>query len=70
MSVFCSATGRMNAALRLHGHNRLLLLQPFKPYLRLLLSGLNKMPLVKGKVYRGVGDKLNEVRPIMGKWMH
>ena len=58
----------MNAALRLHGdqdeeHS---LLKPFMPYLRLLLTALNKMPLEKTKVYRGVSGQLDEVWLLVG----
>ena len=56
----CPAPGRMNAALRLHDSEDKLL-QPFLPYLRLLLNGLNKIPLVQAQVYRGVDGRLEKV---------
>ena len=49
---------RLNSALR--DHKRPELLTPFLPYLKLLLTGLNKLPLVRATVYRGVCLDLHE----------
>lgn len=48
----------LNAALRDHIHPESL--QPFLPYLKLLLTGLNKLPLVRTRVYRGIRLDLHE----------
>ena len=56
----CIGAGRLNNALRMHEEDTALLL-PFMPYMRLLLSGLYKLPLVQAKMYRGVGAELAEV---------
>ena len=48
----------LNSALRDHPHQDKL--APFLPYLKLLLTGLNKLPLVRAKVYRGVKGDLHE----------
>ena len=49
---------RLNKALRDHLHEEKL--EPFLPYLKLLLSGLNKLPLVRVRAYRGVTLDLHE----------
>lgn len=48
----------LNSALRDHPNQDKL--APFLPYLKLLLTGLNKLPLVRAKVYRGVKGDLHE----------
>jgi len=48
----------LNSALRDHPNGDKL--APFLPYLKLLLTGLNKLPLVRTKVYRGVKEDLHE----------
>merc|ERR1712224_417741 len=49
----------LNATLRSHPqHDHL---HAFLPYLKLLLTGLNKLPLRRVKVYRGVKLDLHEV---------
>jgi len=48
----------LNAALRDHAQPEKL--HPFLPYLRLLLNGLHKLPLVNMRVYRGVKLDLHE----------
>ena len=50
----------MNAALRSHADAQHQL-QPFLPYLRLLMNALYHMPLVRARVYRGVGAQVAEV---------
>merc|ERR1719362_1332537 len=49
---------RLNAALRDRAHPEDL--EAFLPYLKLLLKGLNKLPLLRSKVYRGVAVDLHE----------
>jgi len=49
---------RLNSALREHANPEKL--APFLPYLKLLLTGLNKLPLVRAQVYRGVALDLHE----------
>ena len=49
---------RLNAALRKHD---LLNLEPFLPYMKLLLSALYQLPLVHVRTYRGVKLELFEV---------
>ena len=49
---------RLNAALRNHGKRSL---EPFLPYMKLLLSGLYQLPLVQVPTYRGVKLELFEV---------
>ena len=57
---------RLNSALRDHVHAEKL--KPFLPYLKLLLKGLNKLPLVRTRVYRGVSvDLHNEYNQLLGK---
>merc|ERR1712037_275081 len=48
---------RLNAALRNHGKRRL---EPFLPYMKLLLSALYQLPLVQVPTYRGVKRELFE----------
>merc|ERR1719353_740770 len=48
---------RLNAALRSHGTRRL---EPFLPYMKLLLSALYQLPLVQLPTYRGVKRELFE----------
>jgi hypothetical protein len=50
---------RLNSALRQHTNPEKL--APFRPYLKLLLTGLNKLPLVRAQVYRGVTLDLHEL---------
>jgi len=49
---------QLNSALRDHINSEKL--EPFKPFLRLLLTGLNKLPLIRTRVYRGVTLDLHE----------
>ena len=49
---------RLNAALRNHDNRSL---EPFLPYMKLLLSGLYQLPLVQVPTYRGVKLQLFEV---------
>ena len=49
---------RLNAALRNHGNRSL---EPFLPYMKLLLSALYQLPLVQVPTYRGVKLELFEV---------
>merc|ERR1711939_1217910 len=46
---------RLNAALRNHDNRSL---EPFLPYMKLLLSGLYQLPLVQVPTYRGVQHEL------------
>ena len=46
--------------LRLRERDRVLL-KPFFPYLKLLLSGLYKLPLINDPLYRGVKQNLSEL---------
>ena len=48
----------LNAALRNHDARAL---EPFLPYMKLLLSGLYQLPLLQAKTYRGVKLELFEV---------
>ena len=48
----------LNGALREHSHPENL--KAFLPYLKLLLKGLNKLPLIRKQVYRGVNVDLHE----------
>ena len=48
----------LNSALRDHAHAENL--EAFLPYLKLLIKGLNKLPLLRTKVYRGVNVDLHE----------
>ena len=50
--------GRLNKAMREHLHPEKL--EPFLPYLKLLLTGLNKLPLVRKQTYRAVTLDLHE----------
>ena len=50
---------RLNAALRNHDTRHL---EPFLPYMKLLLSGLYQLPLKNFRTYRGVRLELFEVR--------
>ena len=43
--------GRLNAALRKHDTR---ILEPFMPYMKLLLSGLYHLPITHVRTYRGV----------------
>ena len=49
---------RLNAALRNHDKRAL---EPFLPYMKLLLSGLYQLPLTQVRTYRGVKLQLYEV---------
>ena len=49
---------RLNAALRNHDLTRL---EPFLPFMKLLLSGLYRLPLTHARTYRGVKLELYEV---------
>ena len=49
----------LNAALRKHDKRSL---EPFLPYMKLLLSGLYRLPLVRARTYRGVKLELYKVR--------
>ena len=51
----------MNAALRNHDMRSL---EPFLPYMKLLLSALYQLPLTHARTYRGVKLDLFEVRGI------
>ena len=53
---------RLNAALRNHDNRSL---EPFLPYMKLLLSGLYQLPLVQVPTYRGVKLELFEVGHII-----
>ena len=48
----------LNSALRDHAHPENL--EAFLPYLKLLLKALNKLPLIRQNVYRGVNMDLHE----------
>ena len=48
----------LNSALRDHSHAENL--KSFLPYLKLLIKGLNKLPLLRKQVYRGVAVDLHE----------
>jgi len=48
----------LNTAMRDHTHPENL--TAFMPYLKLLLTALNKLPLIRQKVYRGMGVDLHE----------
>ena len=50
---------RLNAALRNHD---ITALEPFLPYMKLLLSGLYQLPLTHVRTYRGVKLELFKVR--------
>ena len=50
---------RLNAALRNHDTRAL---EPFLPYMKLLLSGLYQLPLKQMRTYRGVKLGLSKVR--------
>ena len=54
----CCLYPMLNAALRDHTHPDNL--KAFLPYLKLLLTALNKLPLVRAKVYRGMSADLHE----------
>ena len=54
----CCLYPMLNAALRDHTHPENL--TAFKPYLKLFLTALNKLPLVRANVYRGVKGDLHE----------
>ena len=49
---------RLNAALRNHD---IAALEPFLPYMKLLLSGLYQLPLTHTRTYRGVKLELFKV---------
>ena len=53
----------MNAALRAHDYEEL---QPYLPYMKLLLTALYKLPLVEAQVYRGVKADLANVSGVLG----
>merc|ERR1719353_1331046 len=48
----CCLYPLLNSALRDHAHPENV--EAFLPYLKLLLKGLNKLPLIRKQVYRGV----------------
>ena len=48
----------LNSALRDHTHPERL--KAFLPYLKLFLKGINKLPLVRVQVYRGMSGELHE----------
>ena len=52
----------LNAALRNHDKRAL---EPFLPYMKLLLSGLYQLPLKRVRTYRGVKLELYEVKSIL-----
>ena len=54
----CCLYPMLNSALRDHTHPENL--EAFLPYLKLLLKGLNKLPLIRKQVYRGVNVDLHE----------
>merc|ERR1719201_1559804 len=54
----CCLYPMLNSALRDHAHPENL--EAFLPYLKLLLKGLNKLPLIRTQVYRGVDADLHE----------
>merc|ERR1719237_194774 len=54
----CCLYPMLNSALR--DHARPENLEAFLPYLKLLLKGLNKLPLIRKQVYRGVAVDLHE----------
>ena len=54
----CCLYPMLNTALR--DHPRHSNLKAFRPYLKLLLTALNKLPLVRAKVYRGMNVDLHE----------
>ena len=53
---------RLNAALRAHD---LVELEPYLPFMKLLLTALYKLPLIKARVYRGVKLDLSNVHIMM-----
>ena len=56
----------LNSTLREHPQPEHL--KAFLPYLKLLLKGLNKLPLVRAQVYRGMsGDLHEEYNQLQGK---
>merc|ERR1712032_544385 len=62
----CCLYPMLNSALRDHTHPENL--KAFLPYLKLLLRGLNKLPLVREQVYRGmIGDLHEEYNQLQGK---
>merc|ERR1711939_980121 len=62
----CCLYPMLNSALRDHAHPENL--KAFLPYLKLLLKGLNKLPLVRAQVYRGMsGDLHEEYNQLQGK---
>ena len=50
---------RLNTALRNHD---ITALEPFLPFMKLLLSGLYQLPLTHARTYRGVKLELFKVR--------
>lgn len=52
---------RLNAGLRDHDYVELV---PYLPFMKLLLTALYKLPLIKARVYRGVKLNLSEVHVI------
>ena len=52
----------MNAALRLHNYDEL---QPYLPFMKLLLTALYKLPLTETDVYRGVKADLADVSEVI-----
>merc|ERR1719362_2866172 len=62
----CCLYPLLNSALRDHAHAGNL--KAFLPYLKLLLKSLNKLPLVRVQVYRGMsGDLHEEYNQLQGK---
>ena len=53
---------RLNAALRNHDTVEL---EPYLPFMKLLLTALYKLPLVQARVYRGVKLNLSEVHMLV-----
>ena len=53
---------RLNAALRNHDKDSL---EPFLPYVKLLLSALYKLPLIRVPTYRGVKTEM-EIFEVIG----
>ena len=54
----CCLYPLLNTTLRDHTHHDNL--KAFRPYLKLLLTALNKLPLERAKVYRGMNANLHE----------
>ena len=58
---------RLNAALRNHDIHAL---EPFLPYVKLLLSGLYQLPLTHVQTYRGVKLELFQVGRYIACWIY